>query len=1202
VESPLALYLLGPPRVERDGVPVKLDRRKAVALVAYLAVTGQTHRRDSLVNLLWPESDSSRGRAALRRTLYTLRDALGTDWLAVDRDQIGLDTRAAPSTGSGLGSGQAIWVDVNQFRQHLAACETHAHPSSEMCAACVGPLSDAVELVHGEFMSGFGLKDSVNFDDWQLMQAELIRRELDTALRRLVRWHSAQREFEPAIGYARRRLTLDPLDEQAHRHLMRLHAWSGRRSAALRQYQECVAILDDQLGVPPQEATTALFQEIQEDRAPPQSDEKSTPDVIVSPERLREPPPFLKRDIPVERPVFVARERELAQMDQHLQAAIAGHGKVVFVTGEAGAGKTAIIQEFARRAQESHPDLVIAVGYSNAHTGLGDPFLPFREILGLLTGDVEAQWAAGAMSREQATSLWSTFPLAAQALLDTGPDLIDTFIPGATLLKRARTIAPVGAGWLTRLEERSKRKTITGYSVAGPQQNALFEQYTRVLQILTQQGPVVLVLDDLQWADLGSISLLFHVGRHLAASCILIVAAYRPEEVALGRDGERHPLEPVVNEFQRDFGDITVNLGQNEGREFVEALLQSEPNRLDEGFREMLYRQTQGHPLFTIELLRGLQEQGDLVRDQEGYWVEGTALDWERLPARVEAVVAERIGRLAQPLRAALRVACVEGEVFTAEVVARVRVTDEQEILERFSRELDKRHRLVRAQSIQRTGGHLVSRYRFRHGLFQRYLYSSLDPVERAHLHERVGTALEELFGVQESAVTADITEIAPQLARHFQEARNVAKAMRYLHQAGERALQLSAYQEAVAHLTGALALLRTLPDDSEWARLELALSLDLGMAWVGTKGYGPEAKQTYTRARDLARQVGETTELCRVAGELSILYYVWAEHRRARELAEETLSLAQQTGDPLLIMVGHAYVGFILFALGEYTEARTYLQRVITVYRPEQHHRSIVYLRGSDVGLSALAYDACCLWCLGYPDQAAKQSEETLALARELGHPFSLADVLAFAGCVFNEMRQDALAFAASAKELKRLATERVPGWLASATWYRGGALAMQGHLEVGIAEMRKGLEQQQFGNEQCYRTGCYCSLAKAQGKAGRPEGGLSALAEALAQVEKADERYSEAEIYRVKGELLLAQGHEVEAEANLHEAIGVARRQQAKSWELRATTSLARLWQVQGRTDEARQMLSEIYGWFTEGFDTADLIEAKALLDELA
>jgi DNA-binding SARP family transcriptional activator len=303
VESPLALYLLGPPRVERDGVPVRLDRRKAIALVAYLAITGQTHRRDSLVNLLWPESDSSRGRAALRRTLYALRDALGTDWLAVDRDQIGLDTRAA------------LWVDVNQFRQHLAACKTHAHPSSEVCAACVSPLSDAVELVRGEFLSGFGLKDSVNFDDWQLMQAELIRRELDSALQHLVRWYSAQREFEPALGYARRRLALDPLDEQTHRHLMRLYAWSGRRSAALRQYQECVAILDDQLGIPPQQETTALFQEIQEGRAPPLLYERTMQDSLGPPKRHAEMPLFLEQDVPRERPIFVARQRELERKD-----------------------------------------------------------------------------------------------------------------------------------------------------------------------------------------------------------------------------------------------------------------------------------------------------------------------------------------------------------------------------------------------------------------------------------------------------------------------------------------------------------------------------------------------------------------------------------------------------------------------------------------------------------------------------------------------------------------------------------------------------------------------------------------------------------------------------------------------------------------------------------------------------------------------
>ncbi|NIV39765.1 MAG: AAA family ATPase, partial [Anaerolineae bacterium] len=651
MESSLAVYLFGPPRIERDGVPVRLNRRKAIALVAYLAVTGQSHPRDSLVNLLWPEADSSRGRAALRRTVYALRGALGTDWLAVDRDQIGLEPSTAP------------WVDVGLFHQHLAACETHGHPSSEVCSACLAPLTDAVQMVRGEFMSGFGLRDSANFDDWQLLQSELLRRELDGALQRLVHWHSTQREFESAIGHARRKLSLDPLDEQSHRQLMRLYAWSGRRSAALRQYQECAAVIDDQLGIPPQENTTELFQAIQKGQAPPLPAEETAQDSLAPARHWHEPPAFLEKEIASERSLFVARERELAQLDRHLQASLAGAGKVVFVTGEAGAGKTAIIQEFTRRAQDNHMDLAVAGGHSNAQTGLGDPYLPFREILGLLTGDVESQWAAGAMTREQALRLWSTLPFAAQALVETGPDLIGTFISGTALLDRARATAPGQVPWLPRLEQQVERKPLARVGVTGPQRSDLFEQYARVLQELTQERPVVLVLDDLQWADLGSISLLFHLGRQLAGNRILIVGAYRPEEVALGRidpqtgsdQRERHPLEPVVHELQRDLGDIIVHLGQEGGREFVEALLQSEPNRLDDAFMEMLFHQTRGHPLFTIELLRGLQEQGDLVRDQEGYWIEGTALDWDRLPARVEAVIAERIGRLAQPLRAALR-------------------------------------------------------------------------------------------------------------------------------------------------------------------------------------------------------------------------------------------------------------------------------------------------------------------------------------------------------------------------------------------------------------------------------------------------------------------------------------------------------------------------------------------------------------------
>jgi predicted ATPase len=576
----------------------------------------------------------------------------------------------------------------------------------------------------------------------------------------------------------------------------------------------------------------------------------------------------------------------------------------------------------------------------------------------------------------------------------------------------------------------------------------------------------------------------------------------------------------------------------------------------------------------------------------------------------VEAVIAERIGRLAQPLQAALRAASVEGEVFTAEVVARVRAADEGEVVERLSGELDRTHRLVRAQGILRIDGQLLSRYRFRHILFQRYLYSSLDEVERVHLHEQVGTALEGLYGSQE-----EVAAIAVELARHFQEARMTEKAIDYLRQAGERAVQLSAHQEGIAHLTRGLALLMALPDSGgkehrlERAQQELALQLALGIAWIGRKAYCPQGEKAYTRARELCQQMGETSQLCLVLGRLSIFHYVRSEHQRARELAEEALNLAQRIKDPLHVALGHRYLGCILLCLGEYTTARAHLEEMISFYEPQQHHRSLVSLRGSDAGTSALAYHALCLWCLGYPEQALKQSQEVLALARELGHPFSLADVLCYAGCMLNEMRRDAQALKHNAEELTRLAHEKVAGWSEAGTFFRGEALAMLGQVQEGMAQMREGIAVYQSPDMRFYLSGRLYFLAEAQAKAGHPEEGLTTLAEALAVVEETGERHWEAELYRLKGELLLMQGDDAKAEASLHKAescfqhaIEVARRQQAKSWELRATVSLARLWQKQGRVEEARQMLAEIYGWFTEGFDTPDLQEAKALLEELS
>jgi DNA-binding SARP family transcriptional activator len=913
VVSCLALYLLGPPRIERDGVPIQVDTRKAIALLVYLAVTGESYRRASLVNLLWPEYDQTRGRAALRRTLYALRKALGGAWLEVDQEEIGLVPSADPSAGSGqalcpsTGSGQTLWVDVEQFHWLLAACETHGHPASLVCPACVAPLTQAVALVRGDFLVGFSLRDSINFDDWQFFQADALRRELAGALERLVRWHTAQREFESAAAYARRWLALDPLNEPAHSELMQLYAWSGQRPAALRQYRECVQVLQDQLGVSPQETTTQLYQAIREGRGPLPPAPDRRPDF---PARL---PPFLEGEERVQRPVFVAREFELAQLDRYLDGALAGRARVVFVTGDAGTGKTALIQEFALRNQTAHPDLVIAWGHGNAHTGVGDPYLPFREILGLLCGDVEAQWAAGAMTGEQARRLWHLLPLTVQALVEGGPDLVDLFVPGAALARRAAALAPLGSDWLTRLQVLVARQE-AGAGDPGLKQSALFEQYTQVLRALAGQRPLLLALDDLQWADRGSINLLFHLGRRIEGSRILVVGAYRPGEVALGRPAspllagmeeeaaghrpvawERHPLETVINEFKRTFGDIEVDLERAEGqpasgRHFVEAFLDSEPNRLGERFRQTLYRHTRGIPLFTIELLRGMQERGDLVYDREGRWVEGPALDWETLPVRVEAVIAERIGRLPAFLRDLLTVASVEGETFTAEVAARVRAADEGETVRCLSNTLDRKHRLVGAQGIRQLDGQRLSRYRFRHILFQKYLRNRLDPVERAHLHQAVGTALETLY-VEGTEETAAIEAGVAQLARHFEAAGVVEKAVEYLRQAGERAQGLYANEEAIGYFQRALLMVEDSPlaeTQSRWQQETAArLHERLGdvLEWTGEHEKSAAAYQAALahipegdriRQSQLHRKVGNVWRL-QSQHEKALRAYEWA-------------------------------------------------------------------------------------------------------------------------------------------------------------------------------------------------------------------------------------------------------------------------------------------------------------------------------------
>lgn len=1179
----LSISLLGHFRAVLDGQPVTGFKSNRVrALLAYLATeSDRPHPRETLAGLLWPDWSNREAISNLRYTLFNLRQTIGDHtadppFLLVERDSLAFN----PASDS--------WVDVQALAQ-LAQKDVTDPATMEL-------MEQAVSLYQGSFLEGFSLEDSPAFDDWTLMMRERFARQISSILHSLATTYEQLGKYEPAQSYIWRQLELEPWDESANRQLMRLLALSGQRSAALEQYEDFRTLLKKELGVEPDEKTKIMYEQIRDGKligaAAPYRVETSGL-VVTQPRFMDKEPPNM------ETPVFVARENELARLEGFLSQALSGQGRVVFVTGEAGSGKTSLIQAFTQKSQAAYGELVVAGGDCNAYTGIGDPYLPFREILDLLTGGVEAKWSAGAITKEHACRLWNMLPHSVQALMDVGPDLIDTFVLRGALLEHVRQYMPTEKTWQVRLNEFLEHKPATGLSVVVQQQSNLFEQYTRVLQALAQEHPLLLVLDDLQWADLGSISLLFHLGRRLSGSRILIVGAYRSEEVALWKDGKRHALESAINEFRQRFGDILVDVDQSEHWNFIDSFLDSEPNRLGMPFRQMLYQQTRGHPLFTIELLRGLQERGDLVKDADGYWIEGSSLDWETLPVRVEAVIRERIDRLPDVLQKVLSVASVEGEQFTAEVIARIQSVNENDMLDHLSSELDRTHRLVRAQSVQRVNGQLLSCYRFRHILFQKYLYGSLDEVERVHLHEQVGNALETMYKARE-----DESGIALQLAHHFEKARATGRAVHYLQRVGDRALQLSAYEEAIAHLNRGLTLLETQHDSLEHAREELNLQLSLAMALQGAKGvHSMEVENVYARARELCQRIGNIPQMVQVLGGLTVHYYVRAEHQRARKYAEETLLLAESTGEPLLALLCHWYLGFILFCLGDFATAREHLKYMIDYYEPQKHHRLLLNLRGSDAGLSALAYDACCLWCLGYPDQALKRSQEALSLARELDHPFSLADVLCFGGCMFNSMRRDVKELMKDAEDLMSLSSKiHLTGWLASAIRYQGEALVLLGKFKEGVTRMQEGIAMMHSQELNLFITETLAYLAWAQANTDAMEEGIAALNEAIGIVEKTDERQWEAEIYRIKGELLLKQGKEDEAEINLQKAVEVARRQCARSWEVRAMSSLCRLWQKQGKKTKAQQELADIYNWFTEGFDTPDLIDAKKLLEELS
>jgi predicted ATPase len=424
-----------------------------------------------------------------------------------------------------------------------------------------------------------------------------------------------------------------------------------------------------------------------------------------------------------------------------------------------------------------------------------------------------------------------------------------------------------------------------------------------------------------------------------------------------------------------------------------------------------------------------------------------------------------------------------------------------------------------------------------------------------------------------------------------------------YWQQAGQQASDRSAHLEAVSHLTTGIELLTTLPETLEHTQYAVTLYIALGAALQVTKGHtAPEVKHAYTQAYALCRQVGETPELAQVLLGLWRYYVARSQLHTAREIGEALLRLAQRTDDSALSVIAHYALGFTWFFLGALPAARQHLEAGSARYTPDQR-RAPVFRMGGDPGVGCRAVAAMALWLLGYPEQALAHIHDALALAHELSHPFSLAWARCLAAYVY-QFRWDMSVVREQAEATVALATEQgFPLWVAWGTSLRGWALAMQGQGEAGMVQVRRGIAACRTAGAAVFIPYFCTLLAEVCALLGHTEDGLQALAGAHTLVEQQEECWWEAEVHRLRGVLLLRQlgTPQAEAEACFQRALDVARRQEAKSLELRAARSLSHLWQQQGRQAEAQALLAPVYGWFTEGFDTADLQEAKALLDDL-
>jgi DNA-binding winged helix-turn-helix (wHTH) protein/predicted ATPase len=876
--------------------------------------------------------------------------------------------------------------------------------------------------------------------------------------------------------------------------------------------------------------------------------------LLLAPEDPSVPPGALP-SMPVRAgtpPLLVGREAELAQLHQWWGQARQGTRQVVFVTGEAGIGKTTLVDAFVAQMAPTVP-VWIGRGQCLEQHGAGEPYLPLLEALGRL---------------------------------GRGPD-------GSQLVSVLRQQAP---SWLLQLPALVPEDDYAALQRrgGGVTRERMLRELAEAVEAVTATRPVVLVLEDLHWSDAATVDWLAYVARRREAARLLVLGTYRPTEALV----QGHPVHKTAQDLQLHGQGRALVLGYFSAAAVAAYLAQRLGTpQLPAALARVLHQRTTGNPLFLVTVVDEFVRRG-VLRESATGWVLTDTLEavTDEVPASLRHLIEQQFERLPPDDQDLLEAASVVGVEFAAAAVAAA-VDRPLEDVERRCTALARRGQFIRSWGSDTwPDGTLAARHAFQHALYQEGLYTRLPVGMRRRLHQQIGARLEAGYG-------ARAREIAVVLAAHFVRGHDPGRAVPYLEVAGTQAMERSAYLEAISHFTTGIELLQTLPETPEHTQQALTLHIALGAALLVTKGQAaPEVEHAYTQARALCQQVDETPELVPVLFGLWRFYIARPQFQLTREIGETLLRLAQHAHDPALFVIAHYALGTTWWWLGALPVARTHLEEAIARYTPDQRRAPVLRI-GHDPGVACRAWAAIILWCLGYSDQALARLHDTLTLAHELSHPYSLAWAQVMAALV-SQMRRDVSAVHAQAEAAVAFATEQgFPLWVALGTSLRGWALAMQGQSEVGMAQVRQGIAAVRATGQALFVPFLCTLLAEVSAHLGHPEDSLQALAEAHTLVGQHEERWWEAEVYRLRGVLLLRQPGtpQEEAETWLQRALDVARRQEAKALELRAAMSLSRLWQQQDKQAAARALLAPVYTWFTEGFDTADLQEAKALLHTL-